>query len=79
MTKITDETGAERLEPPAPTIPATARDALADRDPLRIWKAKGAKGVGGEIEAWLCQDTNEIVLSHTLPSGRFSVFAKVAK
>lgn len=66
------------------TVRPTATDVLThlretDREPLTIWKVKGPKLVGGEISAILCQDANEIVLAHTLPSGKWSLFAKVAK
>lgn len=65
---------------PAAGTPLTAMESLsaAGREPLRIWKTGGPKGVGGEIAAVLCQDDNTICLVHTLASGRFSVFAKVA-
>jgi len=71
---------APTVEPAAGT-PLTASESLSaqGREPLRIWKVKGPKGVGGEISAHLLQDTNEIVLVHTLASGRFSVFAKQPK
>lgn len=76
------ETGADATDKATVTqTPATAMDTLrADgREPLRIWKVKGPKGVGGEIAAVLCQDDNTIVLVHTLDSGKFSVFAKGVK
>lgn len=62
---------------PAPDAITHLRDA--GREPIRIWKAKGPKLVGGVIEAVLCQDSNEIVLVHTLDSGKWSLFTKVAK
>lgn len=65
-------------EPPAGT-PLTALETLRvnGREPLTIWKTRGPKSVGGEIAAVLCQDDNTIVLVHTLPSGKWSVFKKV--
>lgn len=63
----------------APPPPTSALDFLtaAGREPIRIWKVKGPKGVGGEVSAILCQDNNEIVLAHTLPSGKFGLFSRV--
>lgn len=63
----------------APPPPTSALDFLttAGREPIRIWKVKGPKGVGGEVAAILCQDNNEIVLAHTLPSGKFGLFSRV--
>lgn len=64
-------------EPPAGT-PLTALETLRvnGRELLTIWKTRGPKPVGGEIAAVLCQDDNTIVLVHTLPSGKWSVFMK---
>lgn len=72
-----DPSPAPAPEPPAGT-PLTALETLRveGREPLRIWKAKGPKGVGGEISAVLCQDDNTIVMVHTLASGKFAIFTK---
>lgn len=63
---------------PSAATPLTALETLRvnGREPLTIWKTKGPKSVGGEIAAVLCQDDNTIVLVHTLPSGKWSVFTK---
>lgn len=74
-------TKTEEIAEPVASTPLTALEQLSvdGREPLTIWKAKGPKLVGGEIAAILCQDVNEIVLAHTLPSGKWSLFTKVAK
>lgn len=48
-----------------------------DADALRIWKTTAPKDVGGVLSAYLI-DATDIVLLHQLPSGRFSMFRKVA-
>lgn len=70
---------ADRDPAPTPAPDAITHLRDAGREPIRIWKAKGPKMVGGVIEAVLCQDVNEIVLVHTLDSGKWSLFTKVAK
>ena len=85
MTKTTEDKAEAALAAAEPAFSEpkieTAMDALhhAGREPLRIWRVKGPKGVFGEIAAVLCQDTNSIVMTHTLPSGKWSLFEKVAK
>lgn len=59
----------------APTdVLAHLRDA--GREPIRIWKAKGPKGVLASVEGILCQDTNEILLATTTAGGKFTVYVK---
>lgn len=54
----------------------TGMASLADAEPLRLWKTKAPKGVGGEIMAVLLQSSNDIVMIHQRPSGKFVVFRK---
>ena len=59
--------------------PHTALEQLsaAGRDPILLWEVEGPKNVPGlRIAAILCQDTNDIVMSRTLASGRFSLFVQ---
>lgn len=47
-------------------------------EPIRIWSTRGPKGVGGLIAGVFLQATNEVVILHQLPSGRYGLFKKDA-
>lgn len=71
------------IEPPTvvESITTAAPDAIthlrdAGREPMRLWRVKAPKDVGGTIEAILCQDDNTVLLAQSKASGRFVLYVK---
>jgi hypothetical protein len=72
----------DKDEPPT-LAPLDAMDTFRaqDRDPMRLWRVKTPKGVGGEVMAVLLHDpetrATSVVLVHEHASGKFTVYDRV--
>lgn len=70
-------TTPDSTTPVAPIDHATSALRDAGHEPIRIWRARPPKAVGGEVSAHFLQDTNAIVLTHVTAGGKVAFFRKV--